>query len=124
MSFNQIIDNKFRTKSGNIVLAISPQPYDYEQFELICKNYDGKVIMLNGKLDDSEVGIGSVARERRRNFVIKWENIYWIQPLKNAALLHLYPSEWVLFKKTNEGYDFHQTFLGKPDSETIFESLL
>ena len=69
-----------------ILVAVSPQHYDYEEFEALCKNVNCKVIMINGKLDDAAVGIGSVARERRKAFVSKWVNIYWLEPLVNGAL--------------------------------------
>ena len=123
-SFKEIMDNKLDESFCNPIIAIAPQPYDYEEFEAMCNDYRGIVIMLNGKLDDSEVGIGSVARDRRKKFIMKWENIYWLQPFKNSALLHSYPSDWTLFKQTDNGFIEHEVFEKKPNSEEIFESLL
>ena len=123
-SFKEILAIESPFSVGHLLLAVSPQPYDYEEFENICQKHNGNVIMLNGKLDDSEVGIGSVARARRKGFFMKWQNIYWLQPLKKAALLHTYSSDWIIFKETDKGYIKHQMFTEKPDSETIFESLL
>ena len=68
MSFKDILKDNEINFAEYIIIAVSPQPYDYEEFEKISNNYNGNMIMLNGKLDDAAVGIGSVARERRKIF--------------------------------------------------------
>ena len=55
-------------------------------------NYQGTHYSLNPKFEDANIGIGSVIRERRKNFVKTWKNIYFLQPLNKAALMHIYPS--------------------------------
>ena len=57
--------------------------------------------MVNGKLDDASVGIGSVARERRKAFISKWDNIYWLEPLEKGALMHSHGDNWNLSSKHN-----------------------
>ena len=49
-----------------LLLAVAPQPSEYDEFAEICKSHSGSVLMLNGRLEDAAVGIGSVARERRK----------------------------------------------------------
>ena len=82
------------------------------------------MIMINGKLDDSAVGIGSVARERRKNFISKWQNIYWLEPITKGVLFHCYPEDWKLFRLDNDGYRFFKKFDKKPSSDDLFESFL
>ena len=107
-----------------VIIAVSPQPYDYDLFVNLCSKVNGKIIMLNGKLDDSNVGIGSVARERRKLFTSKWLNTYWLEPLTRGALIHLYPSDWILYKSTLQGYIQIDAFKEKPNSEQIFEGFM
>ncbi len=42
--------------------------------------------MVNGKLEDPIVGIGSVGREMRKRFAEKWKVLYFVQPLSMGAL--------------------------------------
>ena len=107
-----------------LFIAISPQHYDYQEFESLCTTYTNRIIMINGKLDDSSVGIGSVARKRRKVFISKWENIYWLEPLHKGALMHSYPEDWSLFRSDSDGYRFVKGFKEKPNEELIFESLI
>ena len=53
--------------------------------------------MLNGRLEDAAVGIGSVARERRKGFVASWQQAYWLQPLEGGALMRCFPDDWRLY---------------------------
>ena len=77
MSFKDVIKSDNNDYTNHLLVAVSPQHYDYEDFENLCNKSDSRIIMLNGKLEDSDVGIGSVARERRKSFIRKWINIYW-----------------------------------------------
>ena len=106
-----------------LLIVVQPNHYDYEEYEKLCEKYNGKILMLNGKLLDSAVGIGSVGRERRRNFVNSWTNLYWIEPLQRGALLKNYPLDWHLFKQDPDGYRFVQQFIDKPLAEEIQEYL-
>ena len=74
------------------MISILPQPYDFDSFEPMTDNYQGTHYSLNPKFEDANIGIGSVIRERRKNFVKTWKNIYFIQPLNKAALMHIYPN--------------------------------
>jgi hypothetical protein len=100
-------------------LAVGPQPSDYDEFEAVCGEHAGPVVMLNGRLEDAAVGIGSVARERRRGFVATWQQAYWLQPLEGGALLRSYPEPWQLFRLDSDGYRRLSSFETRPDPETI-----
>ena len=89
----------------------------------MSENYQGTHYSLNPKFEDANIGIGSVIRERRKNFVKTWKNIYFLQPLNKAALMHIYPKNWLLFKEENKKYYFKKEFEIKPDNESIFVNL-
>ena len=107
----------------SILISILPQPYDFDSFEPMCDNFKGLHFSLNPKFEDANIGIGSVIRERRKNFVNTWQNIYFIQPFDKCALMHIYPNKWLLFKEKNNRYSFKEEFDNKPDKETIFLNL-
>jgi hypothetical protein len=104
---------------GRLLLAIGPQPSDYEMVEQICNNWQGTVVLLNGKLEDAGVGIGSVARGRRKGFLSIWRSAFHIEPLAEGALLQTEQEMWHLFKADPDGYRFLGTMPSKPDAEAI-----
>ena len=105
------------------IISILPQPYDFDSFEPMSDNYQGMHYSLNPKFEDANIGIGSVIRERRKNFVKTWKNIYFLKPLNKAALMHIYPNNWLLFKEENKKYFLKKEFEIKPDNESIFVNL-
>ena len=107
----------------SIVISMIPQPYDFDTFEPMCENFKGKHFSINPKFEDANIGIGSVIRERRKNFVNTWTNAYFIQPINKGALMHIYPNNWALFKELDSKYFFIKDFDNKPDNETIFINL-
>ena len=109
--------------SNSILLVCSPQPYDIEMFEQVCSHTNSTVIMINGKLEDPIVGIGSVGREMRKRFAEKWKVIYYVQPLSMGALLKRFPNDWELYKYNPNGYSFVKSFDKRPDDETIILNL-
>ena len=108
---------------NSILLVCSPQPYDIEMFEQVCSHAKTTVIMLNGKLEDPIVGIGSVGREMRKRFAEKWQVVYFVQPLSLGALSKKFPNDWDLFKLETNGYSFVKSFEKRPDDETIILNL-
>ena len=124
---NTTLDNSFSVSIINnidsVIISILPQPYDFDSFEPMSDNYQGTHYSLNPKFEDANIGIGSVIRERRKNFVKTWKNIYFLQPLNKAALMHIYPYNWLLFKEENKKYFFKKEFEIKPDNESIFVNL-
>ena len=119
MDFNQLKRKESSTPDTRVLLAIGPQPSDYDDFEAVCDGHAGPVVMLNGRLEDAAVGIGSVARERRRGFVATWLQAYWLQPLEGGALLRSYPENWQLFRLDPDGSRSLSSFESRPDPETI-----
>ena len=110
-------------ESESILISMVPQPFDFDSFEPMCENFKGMHYSLNPRFEDPNIGIGSVIRERRKNFVKTWNNIYFIQPLNKGALMHISPQNWALFKEENNRYYFVKDFETKPDNETIFINL-
>ena len=105
--------------TGRMLLAIGPQPSDYEMVEQICNSWQGAVVLLNGKLEDAGVGIGSVARGRRKGFLSIWRSAFHLEPLAEGALLQTEKEMWHLFKADPDGYRFLGTMPSKPDAEAI-----
>ncbi len=123
-SYKELLSSPELTNTKNLLLCVSPQAYDYEEFLVLCEKYPGKILMINGKLEDSAVGIGSVGRERRKEFISSWEIVYWLEPLSGGAIMRSYPHDWYLFKLYTDGYRFLKTFKDKPGSEVINEELI
>ena len=51
MDFNQLKRKESSTPDTRVLLAIGPQPSDYDDFEAVCDGHAGPVGMLNGRLD-------------------------------------------------------------------------
>ena len=123
-SFKTIINSDNDLHKDYSFLAISPQHYDYEEFNKLCESYTGVIISINQRLEDPAVGIGSVARKRRKEFISSWNSCYWLEPLEKGALMRVYPENWSLFIFEPNGYRLINTFYEKPTSEQINETLL
>ena len=102
-----------------LLMVVGPQPSDYDPFMALCQAHRGPVVMLNGRLEDAAVGIGSVARERRRGFMASWQQAYWVQPLDGGALLRTFPADWHLFRLDPDGYRFLAATTNRPDPEQL-----
>ncbi len=122
-TFKSFTDSTHINETESVLLSILPQPYDFDSFEPMSENFNGIHFSLNPKFEDANIGIGSVIRERRKNFVSTWNNIYFIQPINKGALMHVSPHNWSLFKELNNEYYFVKEFETKPDNETIFMNL-
>ena len=122
-TFKSFNDSPHINDVDSILISMLPQPYDFDSFEPMCDNYRGKHFSINSKFEDANIGIGSVIRERRKNFVKTWVNSYYLQPLNGGALMHIYPNNWMLYKEIENKYYFVSDFETKPDNETIFINL-
>ncbi len=122
-TFKSFNESKNIQNNDSVMLSMLAQPFDFDSFEPMCENYQGIHYSLNPKFEDLNIGIGSVIRERRKNFVKKWKNIYFLQPINKGALMHIYPNNWLLFKEENKKYIFKKEFESKPDNETVFVNL-
>lgn len=103
--------------SSGLLVAVGPSQTDYEDFERVCSQHLGAVVVVNGALEDSAVGIGSVARERRRGFLSHWQAAYSLLPLDGSALRRAFPGEWELYRQDPDGYRLVGSFRQKPDAE-------
>ena len=103
--------------SRGVLLAIGPSQSDYDDFESLCGQHLGAVVVINGALEDAAVGIGSVARQRRRGFLSQWQAAYSLIPLDGSALRRAYPGNGELYRQDTDGYRLVETFDQKPDAE-------
>ncbi|KGG15273.1 hypothetical protein EV06_1144 [Prochlorococcus sp. MIT 0602] len=109
--------------TNKIIIAVSPQPFEYEQFESLCTDTKLTIIMLNGRLEETAIGVGYVGRERRIGFIRSWHIAFWIEPFRLGAIYKQYNSEWNVFKYTKLGYIFCESFSQKPDNDLITNCL-
>jgi hypothetical protein len=103
--------------SEGVLILVAPSPADYEEVEQVCALHRGAVVLLNGKLEDAAVGIGTVARERRKGFLSGWQSAYALLPTEDGALRRAYPGDWELYRRDADGYRFTARFDAKPDAE-------
>ena len=108
---------------STVLVCVTPGPPDYDEVEILCDKFAGPVVLLNGRLEDAAVGIGSVARERRRGFMAQWQSAYTLQPLNAAALRHVHPSDWQIYRLDPDGYRLAGTQEAKPAPEELDELL-
>jgi hypothetical protein len=106
-----------------LLLVIGPGPSDYGLVEAVCSNHQGAVVLLNPTLEDAAVGIGSVARGRRKGFLAQWQAAYALQPFAASALRRAHPGEWELYRLDPDGFRLAGHFPQKPTSEEQEEVL-
>lgn len=123
LDFRQLQQRQQQHPSEGLLLVLSPAAADYEAFESLCQSHRGAIVMVNGRLEDAAVGIGSVARERRRGFVATWQSAYWLQPLSGGALRQACPGPWEIYRDDPDGYRLITTVEQKPDNEAIAAAL-
>ena len=71
-SFSDHLRRQGETGSEGLLLLVAPSQAEYETVESLCGRHRGAVVLLNPALEDAAVGIGSVARQRRRGFLSLW----------------------------------------------------
>ena len=109
---------------AGLFIAVAPTAAEFDAFATFCKAVAAApVVMLNGDLEDAAVGIGSVARERRRSFLSGWRVAYGLYPLDGAALRRAHPGPWELYREDNDGYRAVKGFDERPDAEAIGTAL-
>lgn len=109
-------------ESGVLVL-VAPSQAEYEEVEALCGRHRGAVVLINPALEDAAVGIGSVARQRRRGFLSGWEAAYALVPQEGSALRRAWPGPWELYRLDPDGYRPVATFERRPDSEQQQQAL-
>ena len=109
--------------SEGLLLAVAPGQADYEDFEPLCQQHRGAVVLVNGRLEDAAVGIGSVARERRRGFLAQWQTAYLLQPIEAGALRRAYPDDWEVYREDADGFRLAGRLETRPDPEQLAQIL-
>lgn len=100
-----------------LLLLVNPGPSDYALVEALCDAHRGTVVLLNATLEDGAVGIGSVARARRKGFLAQWRPAYGLHPFADCALRLAHPGEWELYRLDPDGFRLAAHFAQKPTSE-------
>ena len=108
---------------GDLLLIVGAQPSDYETVEAICTQWMEPVVLINSRLEDAAVGIGGVARSRRRGFMSTWKSAYHLEPFLEGALMQERLKEWDLFRLDPDGHRWVKRFEERPDQEQIDEAL-
>ncbi|MEB3156901.1 MAG: DUF1995 family protein [Cyanobacteriota bacterium] len=103
--------------SSERLLLVGPGPSDYALVEAVCEAHPGPIVLLNPTLEDAAVGIGSVARARRKGFLAQWQAAYALQPFANAALRRAHPGDWELYRLDPDGFRLAARFPQKPSAE-------
>jgi hypothetical protein len=100
-----------------VLLLVAPSQAEYGVVEPLCQGHTGAVVLINPSLEDAAVGIGSVARQRRRGFLAGWTAAYALIPRGASALRRCHPGDWELYRLDPDGYRAVASFPQKPDSE-------
>jgi len=105
------------TNQAPLLLLVGASQAEYEEVETLCQGYQGPVVLINASLEDAAVGIGSVARQRRRGFLSLWSAAYALIPRPASALRRCYPHDWELYRLDPDGYRAVARFDHRPDGE-------
>ncbi len=109
--------------SEGLLLLVAPSQAEYDLVEALCGAHRGAVVLLNPNLEDAAVGIGSVARQRRKGFLSTWQTAYALLPDAESALRRAHPGEWDLYRLDPDGYRLVRSFERRPDGESRAEAL-
>lgn len=107
-----------------LLLLVAPSLADYEEVEAVCTAHTGPVVLINASLEDGAVGIGRVARDRRRGFLAGWQSAYALIPQAGTALRRAHPHDWELYRLDPDGYRLAAEFDHRPDGEEQEAALL
>ena len=106
-----------------LLLLLGASQAEYEQVEQICAGHTGPVVLLNASLEDGAVGIGSVARQRRRGLLAGLQSAYALIPQAGSTLRFAHPGPWELYRLDADGYRLAASFEQRPDAEQQAEAL-
>ncbi len=90
-------------------LLISPTSIEVDGIEkLLGLIGDRPFVMLNPKLENSEVGLGLAARRMRDRFLSIFEISYYIQPIEQGAVWRCYPQLWQVWQEQGNEKNLNQ----------------
>ena len=122
-SFSDHLRRQGGAGSEGLLLLVAPSQAEYDLVEALCGAHRGAVLLLNPNLEDAAVGIGSVARQRRKGFLSTWQTAYALLPDAESALRRAHPGEWELYRLDPDGYRLVRSFERRPDGESRAEAL-
>jgi hypothetical protein len=101
-------------------LLIEPTSVEVEMVEKLAQLAgDRPFVILNPRLENSEVGLGLSARQMRDRFLSTFETAYYIKPLELGALWRCYPQTWQVWQQTEEGMRAMAEVSQRPSSDDI-----
>ena len=101
-------------------LIVEPTSVEVELVEKLAQLAgDRPFVMLNPRLENSEVGLGLAARQMRDRFLSTFETAYYIKPLELGALWRCYPQTWQVWQQTEEGMQSMAEVAQRPSSDDI-----
>lgn len=115
--------SKQEMPSQELLLLLGASQAEYGQVEQICAGHGGPVVLVNASLEDGAVGIGSVARQRRRGFLAGLQGAYALIPQAGSALRLAHPGPWELYRLDADGYRLAASFEQRPDAEQQAQAL-
>jgi len=106
-----------------LLVLVAPSQAEYDLVEALCGAHRGAVVLINPNLEDAAVGIGSVARQRRKGFLATWQAAYALLPDAESTVRRAHPGEWELYRLDPDGYRRVRSFERRPDGESRAEAL-
>jgi len=106
-----------------LLVLVAPSQAEYDLVEALCGAHRGAVVLINPNLEDAAVGIGSVARQRRKGFLATWQTAYALLPDAESTVRRAHPGEWELYRLDPDGYRRVRSFERRPDGESRAEAL-
>ncbi len=101
-------------------LLIEPTSIEVELVEKLAQLAgDRPFVILNPRLENSEVGLGLASRQMRDRFLSTFETAYYIKPLELGALWRCYPQTWQVWQQTEEGMKPLAEVSQRPSSDDI-----
>ncbi|WP_019499588.1 DUF1995 family protein [Pseudanabaena sp. PCC 6802] len=92
-------------------LLVAPTSVEVDRVEkLLQLAGDRPFLLLNPRLENSEVGLGLSTRKMRDRFLSTFEVCYYVLPLEQGALWRCYPQVWQVWQH------------GETEMKMIFES--
>lgn len=122
-SFSDQLRRQQQQPGQEVLLLLGASQAEYEQVEQLCSGHGGAVVLINATLEDAAVGIGSVARQRRRGFLAALQPAYALIPQAGSALRRAHPGPWELYRLDADGYRAVADFEQRPDAEQQAQAL-
>lgn len=106
-------------------LFIAPSAVEVAQVEKLAEAAaERPFVMLNPRLEDvSIIGIGYAGRQLRSRFLNNIESCYHLRPLDEAILFRCYPTQWQVWRQTNEDYQLLAELPKKPVGDELDQIL-